>query len=173
MPEIQNFRRCVQETHASWLMDSGLFSTKPSAERRRRAEDEVRRMGYELQIVSVTLGPPENGRMSVRVELKNHGVAPFYYDWPVEFGLAAGGTLKKRFPGSGKIRGLLPGDPPRQWEDLLDLRGVVPGTYRLILRIPNPLTKGQPLRFANKSQDADLDGWLTLGELRVTKPKKS
>jgi len=47
------------------------------------------------------------------------------------------------------------------------MRGVAPGTYRLALRVPNPLPKGRPLRFANTSQDADLDGWLTLGEVKV------
>jgi hypothetical protein len=167
VPPIQDFRRCVQETHASWLMDSGLFRTKPSLARRRRAEIEVRRMGYELQVVSVRIGRPENRHLPVRVELTNHGVAPFYYDWPVEFALAATGAVKRTFRGSGKVNGLLPEVPPRQWNDRLDLRGVAPGAYRLVLRAANPLPNGHPLRFANRTQDADVDGWLTLAELTV------
>jgi hypothetical protein len=30
------------------------------------------------------------------------------------------------------------------------------------MQIRNPLKGGAPLRFANASQDADADGWLTL-----------
>ncbi|MGL6094602.1 MAG: DUF4832 domain-containing protein, partial [Fimbriiglobus sp.] len=47
-PGTQNFRKCVEATHATWLMDSGMFGKKSTAERRKRAEQEVRRMGYEF-----------------------------------------------------------------------------------------------------------------------------
>lgn len=164
VPEIQDFRRCVTETHVSWLMDSGMFQEKLDAVRRRRAEEEVRRMGYEFQVASARISPVRDRRLPVLLELKNHGVAPFYYDWPAQFGIAAGGKLRKTFPASGKLTGLLPGPVTRQWQGSLDLRGVPTGTYRLLLRVPNPLPKGRPLRFANKTQDADIDGWLTLGE---------
>jgi hypothetical protein len=31
--------------------------------------------------------------------------------------------------------------------------------------VPNKLPNGNPVRFANRTQDADAKGWLTLGEL--------
>jgi hypothetical protein len=34
----------------------------------------------------------------------------------------------------------------------------------LLLRVPNPLTNGLPLRLANQTQDQHMPGWLTLGE---------
>ena len=37
----------------------------------------------------------------------------------------------------------------------LDLSGVKSGTYELAIRVPNPLKNGHPLKFANKTQDAD------------------
>ena len=37
----------------------------------------------------------------------------------------------------------------------LDLSGVKSGTYELAIRVPNPLRNGHPLKFANKTQDAD------------------
>lgn len=102
----------------------------------------------------------------MQVELENRGVAPFYYDWPVEFGLASGDDrIVKTVRGTGKLPGLLPGDPPRVWDEKLDLRGVPAGRYKLVLRVANPLPQGHPLRFANRTQDADVPGWLTLGEL--------
>jgi hypothetical protein len=36
-----------------------------------------------------------------------------------------------------------------------------------VLHVINPLAGGIPLRFANATQDADLDGWLTLGTFTV------
>ena len=163
LKEIQNFRRCVEVTHASWLLDSGMFRRNQSAERRKRAEDEVRRMGYEFTIAAVTLEEMAGRNLCVSVELENRGVAPFYYEWPAEFGLIADGKLAKTWKGTGKLTGLLPGDP-RKWVETLDVRGVAAGKYRLAMRVPNPLPKGKPVRFANKSQDADIPGWLTLGE---------
>jgi hypothetical protein len=83
-PQIQDFRRCVEATHATWLMDSGMFRREGQSEARiRRAEAEVRRMGYEFHVRAATLGPwLANKRLPVTVELENRGVAPFYYDWP-------------------------------------------------------------------------------------------
>ena len=49
-PRIQNFRQCVGSTHVTWLMDSGIFAGNQSADRIKRAENEVRRMGYEFLI---------------------------------------------------------------------------------------------------------------------------
>jgi predicted alpha/beta superfamily hydrolase len=159
-PRIQDFRRCVQETHATWLMDSGMFQKKQDPARIVRAEAEVRRMGYEYHVAAVTLTGPANGKLRVRLELVNRGVAPFYYDWPVEYGLIDGkGPVVRTMAGSGKLKGLLPGGQARVWDDTLD---VPAGAYTLGLRVPNTLKNGPPLRFANKTQDAKAKGWLML-----------
>ena len=165
LKDIQDFRTCVEATHVSWLMDSGMFKKEkePNRERIRRAREEVRRMGYEFHVPAFTIGPVIDGTLAVKVEVENRGVAPFYYDWPVEFGLLdADGNAAKTFKGTGTLIGLLPGDPPRVWNDKLVLQGVKAGAYRLALRIPNPLSKGMPLRFANDTQDRHAFSWLTL-----------
>jgi hypothetical protein len=164
---VQDFRRCVEETHATWLMDSGMFRGAAPPERRTRAEEDVRLMGYEFHVPAVTIGPPADGQLPVVAELENRGVAPFYYDWPVEFSLITGGKVARSWKGGGKLTGLLSGDPARKWKEALDVRGMKAGLYRLAMRVPNPLPTGSPVRFANKSQDADAPGWLTLGEFRV------
>ena len=182
--EIQDFRRCVQETHVTWLMDSGMFDwktrvlpswlsdggrleKKKNPARWQRAEEEVRRMGYEFHVAAVSMGEVTAAKLPVVVELENRGVAPFYYDWPVEFGLIAEGKVVKRFPGSGKLTGLLPGDPVRLWKETLDMHGLAAGKYRLAVQAANSLPNGNAIRFANKTQDADVSGWLTLGEVRL------
>jgi hypothetical protein len=123
--------------------------------------------GYEFHVPAVQIDKVTAGKLPVTVELVNRGVAPFYYDWPVEFGAVAGGKLTKTFAGTGKITGLLPNDPARKWSDILDLNGLAAGDYQLVMRVPNRLPSGKPIRFANKSQDADLSGWLTLGKFNL------
>lgn len=160
--KIQNFRECVETTHATWLMDSGMFQKKQRADRIRRAEVEVRRMGYEFHVPAVTVGDRLENELPVSLVLENRGVAPFYYDWKAEFGLLSGGKVVHIVPATGKLTGLLPGDEPRHWQQKLDLVKVKPGKYTLAVRVLNPLKNGPPLRFANATQDADMTGWLSL-----------
>ena len=166
--EVQDFLTCVVATHVSWLMDSGMFGPDSDPARVRRAAEQVRRMGYDFYVSSVTIAPAREQKLRFKVEIVNRGVAPFYYDWPVEFGLVgADGRVTRRFAGSGKITGLLPGDSPRLWDEALDVDGVAAGNYKLAMRVPNKLSNGHPIRFANKTQDADAGGWLRLGEIRL------
>lgn len=167
MKEIQNFRQCVIETHATWMMDSGMFEKRQSPERIQRAEDEVRRMGYEFHIRAVTLAI-SGRKLSLKTEIENRGVAPFYYDWRPEYALlAADKTIAKTFAGTGKLTGILPGDAPREWTDELDATALAPGKYKVLLRVANPLRNGHPMGFADKSQDADQKGWVTVGETEM------
>jgi Domain of unknown function (DUF4832) len=162
--EIQDFRKCVEATHVSWLMDSGMFSENQNPDRIDRAKAEVQRMGYEFHVPAVNIDKITAGKLPVTVEIVNRGVAPFYYNWPVEFGIVANQKLTKTFTGNGKLTGLLPGAETRKWHDLLDVKSLPVGKYHLVMRVPNSLPTGKPIRFANKSQDADLPGWLTLGK---------
>lgn len=162
--QIQNFRECVETTHATWLMDSGMFAKKPTPERVRRAEEQVRRMGYEFHVPEVTVGAVQDGKLAVTLHVENRGVAPFYYDWRSEYGLLLDGRPVQTFASTGRLIGLLPGDPPKVWSDTLDLTGLPAGRYTLAVRVPNSLPGGKPLRFANESQDA-ATGWLMLADV--------
>ena len=165
--EIQNFRKCVEATHTTWLMDSGMFEKRQPADRVQRAEEEVRRMGYEFHAPAVTVGSVKDGTLSVSLEIENRGVAPFYYAWKPEYGLLDDSQAVKTWVGSGTLTELLPGDKPRVWTDTLDVSGVTVGQYTLAVRVPNPLKGGKPMRFANSTQDADAAMWLSLGGIRI------
>jgi hypothetical protein len=164
--QVQDFVKCVEATHATWLMDSGMFGKTPPAGRRERAEARVRRLGYEFHAPAVMVGPAAGGVLPVRLELENRGVAPFYADWRPEYGFLSGDKVVRTVPGSGRLTGLLPGDR-REWADALDVAGLPAGEYRLLVRVPNPVPKGNPVRFANHTQDADRLGWLSLGPVRL------
>jgi hypothetical protein len=148
-------------------MDSGMFESAQTAARTKRAETEVRHMGYEFHLSAASIGPPKDGSLPVTVDVENRGVAPFYYDWPIEYALIRNRQVAKTFRGASKITGLLPNKLPSRWDEHLDLKGIEPADYLLAIRIPNPMPKGHPLRFANKSQDADQPGWTTLGAIKL------
>lgn len=168
LDKVQDFRTCVEQTHATWLMDSGMFRKNVPELRRKRAEDEVRRMGYVFHVPAVTLDASKAGAVSVKIEVVNQGVAPFYVDWPLELALrAADGTLSAPHRLPGTLKGILPGAAARVWEGSLPTIGLGSGPRTLLLRVANPLPKGRPVRFANAAQDADVDGWLTLGTVTL------
>lgn len=141
-PRDQGFLECVERLHVTWLMDTGLFDPRfpMEAARRQRALRDVRRMGYELYVSRVEWA---EGTLTMTVE--NRGVAPFYYDWPVELFV---GDSPKAVPAKIKLSGVLPGKPVK-W------RFKVEQAERYLLRVPNPMTGGSPLKFANKEQGAE------------------
>ncbi len=165
--QIQNFLDCVEATHVSWLMDSGMFQSKQQPTRIERATEQVRRMGYEFYAPRVNIGRIRDGQLPVSVELENRGVAPFYYDWNGQWALLSEGSPPKTFSASGKLTNLLPGDPPRQWSESLDVSEVEAGKYALGIRVLNPLPGGKSLRFANQTQEVASQGWLVLGPVEI------
>jgi Domain of unknown function (DUF4832) len=166
-PEGQGFLRCVEETHATWMMDSSI-ARKLNPEQRERAIAGARRFGYEFYIASTGLQVnAERHELRVSVAVRNLGVAPFYADWPVELAaLDAQGKIAATWRPGWKLTGLLPGDADRCWEYTADTRLLATGSYRLLLGVPNSMPGGRPLRFANRAQDRDLAGWLTAGEFK-------
>jgi hypothetical protein len=164
LDKIQDFRACVERTHATWLMDSGMFRKNVPEARRKRAEEEVRRMGYVFHVPALTVGPAKAGTLPLKLEVVNRGVAPFYFDWAPELCLrSSDGALSAPVRLKATLKGLLQGEPARVWDVELPIAGLVPGRRTLLLRVPNPLPNGKPVRFANAGQDADVPGWLSLG----------
>lgn len=152
---VQDFRRCVEETHVSWLMDSGMFRESAEPARLGRAMAAVRRMGYEFRVTRVEI----EGR-ELRVALTNQGVAPFYYPWKARFRLlAADGNTAAELVSPHALTGILPGESV-VWK--LELPGNASREMKVLMQVPNPLPNGKPVKFANRSQDTELDGWLTL-----------
>ncbi|MBM3878453.1 MAG: DUF4838 domain-containing protein [Verrucomicrobia bacterium] len=163
-PAGQEFDRCVAVTHASWLCNEGVFRGRIQGAARERAIRAAQRMGYELHVARVEWALADR-QLTVALTVTNTGVAPFYYDWPVELAaLGSDGKLAATWPTDWKLTGVLPAEPATRWRMQTEVRALPPGAYRLLLRVPNPLPNGPPLRFANRSQDQHRPGWLTLGE---------
>lgn len=159
----QDVATAIATTHVSWLINSGVFKTPLSETQRRNALRADRQLGYRLYANQVTMRR-EGGRLQLTLTVENRGVAPFYYDWPVEIGwLDDHGRLLARQRTDWHLSQLQPGpDGMQHWRGEWALP---PGARELALHVVNPLANGMPLRFANATQDARLPGWLSLGAL--------
>jgi hypothetical protein len=165
----QDYNTAVDVTHASWLLNQGVFDRRLPPGDNARALAGARRLGYELSVSSVAL-PQAIASSSpvVRVRIRNTGRAPFYYNWPIELGVAAGHRLLARWRTGWQLSRVLPGDPVEFAFTLKNARLPNGSSYLLLMRAINPFAAGHPLKFADKSQDDTLTGWLTLGSFTAS-----
>jgi hypothetical protein len=167
----QEIDRCVDATHASWLMSNLFLGAPPSyganEALRARAVATAQKLGYELQITQAELNASTGG-LSVTLSVTNRGVAPFYYDWPVKVGLMnAQGSLRNTWtPADWKLTAIQPGAAVTTWRFQSPPLALPPGEYEVLVGVPNPLPTGKPLGFANETRDHTRPGWLSLGLLR-------
>ena len=168
----QDWTTSVKTTHASWFMNQFLF-TKASSKEQRNALRATKGLGYELYVEQRNLSFNPTSGAAVKVRIRNRGVAPIYYNWKVEVGLYNTSTksLTAKTTTNWNIHQILPG---KTYEKSVTLKGkIAKGNYQVVMRVINPLEarteKARKVRFANKTQDQHIDGWLTLGTLRTEK----
>jgi hypothetical protein len=146
-------------------MDTGMVKEKQSATRIKNASRAVQRMGYEFHVMQATVSR-EADKTHLTVQLRNTGVAPFYYDWKIVVAaIDRSGTVIKEWPTEWKIAGLLPGESPRVWQLLLKTSEIPNSSDLLAFRVVNPLSNGMPLRFANSTERQQASGWFRIGNL--------
>ena len=101
-PYQQDFWRCVEETHASFLLNYAAFGRGfDSAAEAERALEGARAQGYALHLAAADLGP-----QVLTLSIQNDGVAPFYHPLRVRVTDAAGGQVE------APLDAVLPGDAP-------------------------------------------------------------
>jgi hypothetical protein len=162
--QAQDFAECVRQTHATWLLDSGMFNQQPSADRIQRATSQIQQMGYNFHVQSARIDRTHPERLEVELSVLNNGVAPFYHRWPLELAaLSATGEIVKTYPVDWMLTAIQPSAKPYTWAASLSVNAIAAQGEKLALRAINPLPTGKQLKFANASQDADAPGWLTLG----------
>lgn len=153
---IQDFETCVRQIHPSWLLDSGMFKQQ-SAERVKQASKMVRLMGYDFHVSKVSITG-----MNIQVTITNQGAAPFYASWPLQLKVVDSNYKTIEFTTNPQgLRGILPGQTvTRKFTLTKSSHGST-----ILLGCENPMNRGKPLKFANQSQDKDVKGWLTIGNL--------
>ncbi len=156
----------ITGTHVSWLINQGAFSPGYGGDERTRALNAQASFGYILRPTQARL--TTNGDLTtVGVRIANDGVAPFYYDWPLQAALVDDSdriVAMTQFDGS--IDTILP-DRTAELTATIPVENVAADTYTVVLRVVNPLDKGLPVRFAAAGQDRTLTGWTTLGTVDI------
>jgi len=157
-----NFADSVTQTHISWMMNHQAWSTGYTGATRERAVAAAASLGYDLAATQATVSS-SGTTVDVALDLTNRGVAPFYYDWPASMVLLdAQGAVLAEAPVAANLPALQPGLTTTVSATLtagdVDLTGAT-----VAFTVPNVMDGGLPLRFANETQDADLEGYLSLG----------
>jgi len=158
--------KAVEDAHFSWIgpyCPALSGSTDPTF--RQRGEELIRKLGYEYKLTRLTAPPSVKRDQKIEVTLEgvNEGVAPFYYQWPVELALLDGDgkpVVKARVPVD--IRTWQPGS----FKLSAGLgANIAPGTYRLAIGIVDPW-KGEPaISFANRLERSG--GYTVLRSIEV------
>ncbi|MFK7786364.1 MAG: DUF4832 domain-containing protein [Crocinitomicaceae bacterium] len=163
-PSGQDFQVCVDSTHATYMLNHGIFDDAVGSTTHLNALEQNKKFGYQFYVSAVKLNSFVNGNIDLDVRIENNGVAPFYYNWDVEFALFQNSTITSLGTTDWNIPSFQPGaviESNFSSNQLLDT-----GEYTLLMRFVNPLTALKPnakqLRFTNAEQDADSNGWISL-----------
>jgi hypothetical protein len=169
VPPGQAFTDCVNLSHASWMLNQGLFSPAFTGAQEDLALAGAHQLGYEIYVTNATIADAfVSGPLNVNIQVLNTGVAPFYYNWPVLLGaLNSSNLLAQTWTTTLSLSSLIPATTNTVWSYTQTNHGLAAGQYKCLMCVQNPLTNGVPFRFANAAQDADLPGWLTLGQFSV------
>ena len=127
-------------------------------------------MGYDLFISRCSLAVSQDAKqLRIDLDIHNQGVAPFYPNWPTEITCLdeQGKLLVSQTVPALSVQGILPTTEPVRKSATLQVETLPAGSIRVVMRVVHPLPNGKPLRFANKSQDQDRSGWLTLGQVSL------
>lgn len=165
--DFDTTRTMLDRSHFTWIGPYGPALAREKDEQfRKRSEQLVRKMGYCFQITEVTHRAELKPRETVPLSLKgkNHGVAPFYYPWSVEWALLdSSGKVVSAEKTEWDIRKWLPGEFAERTELVFD---VPPGRYRLGLGIRDPWKNQPAIGFANDLPM--MNGWTILSEIHVS-----
>ena len=161
---MQDYDKCINDTHCSWLIFDKVFMSASSVEQFNRMKTASQKLGYEFTLYSSSMSLSDNA-YKVTITIDNNGIAPFYYDWPVQFALIdTSNVIVKTYDTDWALTKLLPSSE-KELSTNLNLSDVISGSYILGMTVKNPLSNGKVLKFANKAQDSNLEGYLTLGTI--------
>ncbi|MEO0472742.1 MAG: Ig-like domain-containing protein [Bacteroidota bacterium] len=133
----------------------------------------TKRTGYTFYVNEYRLSA-SNAKPAIEVNIQNKGLAPMYAEWEVEFAYLDGNGQIQSLgrDANWNIKSIQPEVDNNYRSFVSDVSMPLNGTYTMMLRVVNPLetisSQAKPVRFANTTQDADEEGWLTLGQLSIS-----
>ncbi|WP_020620927.1 S-layer homology domain-containing protein [Paenibacillus daejeonensis] len=165
---IMESLRQARESHTSWLGPSSPTDVPVDSDLQRNLDAMMRTMGYRfvLEAAKYEAKARPGQQLSVSMLWNNKGVAPFYYEWPLELRLVDhnGHPVARSIVGDADVRDWLPGRTEVAG-GLPIPAGTAAGQYTLAVAILDP-DSGQPgILLANEGRLAD--GSYPIGSLQI------
>lgn len=166
---FENWDDNLRIVHPSWMINEAIKLY--TGETRENALEAASQLGYDFQVTTAYYKDDirNDSRIHLSVDIRNIGIAPFYYDnttWPVKVGIKQGDKLITSWTTDWDLSKIMPDG------NIVNLKSVSPqkihlddGWYSICIMVENPLPNGSRLGFANKYQYDD--GWLDLGFFSV------
>lgn len=167
--ESQNISQCINLTHASWMLETAVFTEnwmnqEMNDELREQAAYVGTEFGYTFAVCYMNATYESvSDNLALKVLVHNFGVAPFYYNWSVEFGLVDDNFQVIQAENTTiTIDGIMP-DESVVWDYTWTSASGYADSLHMALRVPNQMNSGKPVNFANNNTNSD--GWIRLGPL--------
>jgi Carbohydrate binding module (family 6)/Bacterial Ig-like domain (group 2) len=168
----QDVQACYDSIHPTWLFSHHIFTAMmPNTAEWNNAILAQKKMGYTLYVNQSRLSS-QNGKPAIEVNILNKGIAPLYANWDIKFGAIniATGAFKSLGVTKWNLNLIQP-DNQQNYRSFLSDSTLLDGNYTCVMRVVNPLesysTVVEPFKFANTTQDNNLVGWLSLGNMTI------
>ena len=165
--EREALEYCINQFHMSWLMGVGVGGIPElNSDEYKEFRKVAGSFGYDLYIDSVT---GKDRMFKMTTAFGNSGIAPFYYDWVLEYRIidAQGGVVYTYRDSEFRLSELLPGDTAESVFFIPE--ELKAGEYIVRARFVNPAEEVSktvmPLRLSNNNEIRD--GFYELAHLIV------
>jgi hypothetical protein len=137
---ISNTLNQLISSHTSWIGPSCPINESINGIYQNNMDKVLKTIGYRfvLQSISHPKSAIQNTDIDISMKWINRGVAPFYYDWPVELSLSdSNGNIAYKTTVPIDIRTILPGEKSIDFTMKLP-KEINTGTYKLCVAILDP-----------------------------------
>jgi hypothetical protein len=170
---IMDTLRQVRESHTSWMgpcSPADLLKSDPDVDSYQRNIDALTNvMGYNfvLEAVTHTDKTKSGSNLDIRMQWNNKGVAPFYYQWPLELSLAdSKGKIVTKTTTAADITKWLPGVTTAT-QSIKIPKDLKAGNYTLCVAIIDPSTGKPGIKLG--IEGIRTDGRYALNTITITK----
>lgn len=125
------------------------FSESGGAGLKAQASEVLKNMGYRLRVQNATVSKTFlKDKMTVSLAFINEGVAPLYFDWPTYlYLLTSSNQVIKKYPVDIKLSKLT-GKTVLKTKNMIELKQLPKGSYKLCIGIEDPMTNVPAVSFA-------------------------
>lgn len=157
----------LQATHVSWLGPSSPANYSPNDKYQTGINRLLKKIGYHFRVAEVKYkkSGEAGSKLSLEMEWENSGVAPFYFEWPLELSLAnKEGRIIYKETASVDIREWLPGR--YSIEEFISIpHDLKKGVYQVNVAILDPELMEPAIHLEMEGKRGDLR--YTIGEFTI------